>query len=270
LSLFNADCPGCRALAAQVAVLTARIEQLEARLNRNSANSSRPPSTDGPAAPKPPPRTSPSGRRRGGQPGHRGAQRPLKPLEAVAEVVEEVPTHCAHCETLLPTGHSEGEPPPLRHQVTELPPVVCVTTEYRLHARTCPHCRRRTWAELPAGVPGGVIGPRLQAVCSLLTGGYGLSRRSTQELVRDLLGAELSLGTLSSLEAATVQALAAPYQEVAQAVAQAERVNADETRWFEAHRLAWLWLAATETLALFRGRPSNGSCQNAPKGSGAP
>jgi len=249
---FNADCPGCRALAAQVAVLTARIEQLEARLNQNSQNSSRPPSADGPAAPKPPPKERPSGRHRGGQPGHRGAKRDLKPLEMVAEVVEEVPTHCAHCQTPLPTGKTPADPPPLRHQVTEVPPIVCITTEYRLHARTCPTCCRRTWADLPAGVPRGVVGPRLQAVCSLLTGGYGLSRRSTQELVRDLLGEALSLGTLSSLEAATAAALSAPYQAVAQAVAEAERVNADETRWFEAHRLTWLWLAATDRLSLFR------------------
>jgi transposase len=140
-----------------------------------------------------------------------------------------------------------------RHQVTELPPIVCVTTEYRLHARTCPACRRPTWADLPAGVPHGAFGPRFQAVCSLLTGGYGLSRRATQELVRDLLGEEVSLGTLCSLEAATAQALSAPYQEVRAAVAQAARVNADETRWwFDAHRPAWLWLAATDQLSLFR------------------
>jgi transposase len=255
VGVARADCPGCQLLAAQVRELLTRVEQLEARLNQNSVNSSRPPSSDEPrpegTRPKPP-REKPAGRRRGGQPGHRGAHRDLKPLEAVAEVVEEVPTHCAHCRTPLPAGGSEADPPPRRHQVTELPPLVCVTTEYRLHARSCPHCRQRTWADLPPGVPRGAVGPRLQAVCSLLTGGYGLSRRSTQELVRDLLGEALSLGTLSALEAATTAALSDPYQEVAQAVAAAERVNADETRWFEAHRPAWLWLAATETLSLFR------------------
>lgn len=258
LPAFNPDCPGCHALlkilqaqAAQIAALTARIEQLEARLNQNSQNTSRPPSTDGPATPRLLAQ-KPSGRRRGGQPGHRGAHRDLKPLECVAEVVDHVPTHCAHCRAPLSAGQTETDPAPIRHQVTELPPLVCVTTEHRLHSRTCPHCRRRAWADLPAGVPRGAVGPRLQAVCSLLTGGYGLSRRATQELLRDLLGEELSLGTLSSLEAATAAALSAPYQEVAQAVAQAERVNVDETRWFEAHRLSWLWLAATEQISLFR------------------
>jgi transposase len=239
----------------QLAALAQRVEQLEAQAKQTSANSSRPPSSDPPAAPPPSPPLA--GRRpRGGQPGHRGVSRSLKPLEAVAEVVETVPTHCAHCRNPLPLGQTEADPPPQRHQVTELPRIVCVTTEYRLHARTCPHCRKRTWADLPEGVPRGVVGPRLQAAGSLLTGGYGLSRRATQALVRDLFGETLSLGTLAALEAATAQALATPYQQVAEAVASAERVNADETRWFEAHRLAWLWLAATDALALFRLDPS--------------
>jgi transposase len=253
------NCPGCQALlgffSTQLAALTQRVEQLEAQANQNSANSSRPPSSDPPSAP---PRRSPpvAGRKAGGQPGHRGVTRKFKPLEAVAEVVETFPSHCAHCQTSLPTGAGEDDPPARRHQVVELPAVVCVTTEYRLHARTCPACRRRTWAQWPAGVPRGAAGPRLQAVGSLLTGGYGLSRRATQALVRDLLGEEFSLGTLAAWEAATAAALSAPYQQVAEAIAQAPRVNADETRWAEAHRLAWLWLAATETLALFRVDPS--------------
>src|SRR5262249_36763529 len=192
------------------------------------------------------------GGREAGHPANRGTTGALRPLELVAEVVEEVPIHCAHCQTPLPAGESEADPPPMRHQVTELPPLVCVTTEYRLHARTCPACRRRTWAKLPSDVPHGVIGPRLQAVASLLTGGYGLSRRATPDLIRDLLGEVLSRGTVSAREANPAKALAAPYQEVATAVAGAPQLNVDETRWFEAHRLAWLWLAATDQLAFFR------------------
>jgi transposase len=174
LAAVDPNCPGCQALlgffGAQLAALTERMEQLEARVNQNSANSSRPPSSEPPAPPPTGQRGSP-GRRLGGQPGHRGVHRALKPLEAVAEVVEEIPPHCAHCQAPLPAGQAEDDPPPRRHPVTELPPIVCVTTEYRLHARPCRHCRKRTWADLPAGVPRGGVGPRLQAVGSLLTGG---------------------------------------------------------------------------------------------------
>src|SRR5919199_3128184 len=64
------------ALRAQNAVLQARVRELEARLGQNSSNSSQPPSSDPPQVP-PKREAMPSGRKRGGQPGHRGAYRPL-------------------------------------------------------------------------------------------------------------------------------------------------------------------------------------------------
>ena len=70
--------------------LRARIRNLEARLGQDSSNSSCPPSSDPPQAfvwPKAPP----SGRTRGGQPGHPGACRALLPVEQVDEVVRVVP-----------------------------------------------------------------------------------------------------------------------------------------------------------------------------------
>src|SRR4051812_31801757 len=78
------------ALRAENAVLQARIHELEARLGQNSSNSSRPPSSDSPQARRKRP-VDPSGRKRGGQPGHRGAFRALLPVEQVDEVVAVVP-----------------------------------------------------------------------------------------------------------------------------------------------------------------------------------
>src|SRR5690349_6140263 len=78
--------------AAQALILTLqeRIRELEARLGQTSANSSRPPSSDPPQAPERP-RAPPSGRKRGGQPGHHGAYRALLPVEQVDEFVAVVP-----------------------------------------------------------------------------------------------------------------------------------------------------------------------------------
>ena len=84
------------ALRAQNAALVERIRELEARLGQNSSNSSRPPSTDPPETP-PRPTAPPTGRRRGGQPGHRGAYRALLPTEQVDEVVMVVSERCRHC-----------------------------------------------------------------------------------------------------------------------------------------------------------------------------
>src|SRR5262245_4503969 len=78
------------ALRAENAALHERVRELEARLGQTSANSSRPPSSDPPQAP-PRPKAPPSGRKRGGQPGHRGTCRALLPVEQVDEVVVVVP-----------------------------------------------------------------------------------------------------------------------------------------------------------------------------------
>src|SRR4051812_1105431 len=68
------------ALRAENAALQARIRELEAQVGQNSATSSRPPSSDPPQAP-PRPKAPPTGRKRGGQPGHRGACRGLLTVE---------------------------------------------------------------------------------------------------------------------------------------------------------------------------------------------
>jgi transposase len=265
MSAPHPDCPSCRALQAQVlqlqalgadfhaqlANLTAQVAQLQARLNQNSSNSSRPPSSDPPATSKPPPKPTPSGRKQGGQPGHKGTTRFLKPTQACHDVVSFFPETCTHCQAPLPPGPSSGAPPPRRHQVLDLPPVLIRTTEYQCHARCCPHCHGVTFASLPSGVPSGVVGPRLQAICALLVGRHRMTRRSLQEFLLHAGGERLSLGCLSALEARTAAALAAPYDEARQAVTQAKQVNADETPWRQGALKAWLWTAVSNWIVCF-------------------
>ena len=76
---LRADNAGLRA---QVAALLARVADLEEKVRANSSNSSKPPSSDPPGAHRPP-KKAPSGRRPGGQPGHKGTTRALVPPEQV-------------------------------------------------------------------------------------------------------------------------------------------------------------------------------------------
>ena len=73
-----------RAMQQRISDLEARVLDLEAQLKLNSTNSSKPPSTD-PIGMKRKPPAPPSKRKRGGQPGHRKAHRPLVPPERVDE-----------------------------------------------------------------------------------------------------------------------------------------------------------------------------------------
>ncbi len=114
-------------LVVRVQELESEVVVLRERVNRNSSNSSQPPSSDGPEAPRKPRRRGKSGRKRGGQPGHKGARRKLVPVEQVKESHDVKPEACRHCGQALEGADRE----PYRHQVTEIPPVVAEVTEYR-------------------------------------------------------------------------------------------------------------------------------------------
>lgn len=148
-------------LEQQVQDLTQQVHELKARLDQNSTNSSRPPSTD-PIGVK----RRPSKKRRGGQKGHLRRTRALVPPERVASVTECKPTSCRRCGHAL----SGEDADPLRHQVAELPPIEPEVHEYRLHRLPCPHCQTVTCGALPDGVPRTAFGPRLHAALSVLTG----------------------------------------------------------------------------------------------------
>ena len=196
------------ALEARVAALEGSVQRLEAavqhlteQMQPNSRNSSRPPSSDPPQASGKRSRREPSGRRPGGQPGHEGHTRALVPVDEVDEVVPVKPARCHHGQHSLP-----GEAPhPQRQQVTEIPPVKPIVTEYQWHRLVCPACGEATRAELPLGVPPGGFGPRLQATMALCTGAYHLSKRTTQDLLEAFFGVALGLGSIANLEQATTQ-----------------------------------------------------------------
>src|SRR5918999_3554950 len=240
-------------LRAEVAQLKATVEELAQRLGRNSCNSSQPPSADPPQAPKRA-RREPTGRRPGGQGGHEGHTRALVPVEAVDVLMPVKPARCPRCQHPL-QGH---DPQPQRHQVSEIPPLRPVVTEYQLHQLRCPACGTVTRAALPAGVPTGGFGPRVQAITALCTGAYHLSKRTTQSVLQDLFGVPLCVGTISNLEHATVQALAERVAEARAYVQGQLAAYADETGWREGPHRAWLWTVVTAWVTVFAVRLSRG------------
>ena len=149
------------AMRRQIDALQAEVETLRQRLDANSRNSSKPPSTDPFHQKRQPPRP-PSGKKRGGQPGHRRATRPLVPPEQLHDTVTCKPACCGGCGAPL----QGSDPDFVRHQVAEIPPVQPQVTEYQLHRLTCSGCGVATDGTLPEGVPQGSFGPRLRAMLS--------------------------------------------------------------------------------------------------------
>jgi transposase len=243
-------------LMAQVAALTARVAELEARLGQNSSNSSRPPSSDTPGSPRQ--RKKPTGRSAGGQPGHKKHERALLPPEQVQRVVEVVPEECRSCR-----GRLEGQDSaPRRHQVVEVPPLSAFVTEYRCHAVACTRCGVVTRGEVPAHARS-AFGDRLTALASLLVGKYRLSKRLVKDALSDMLGVELSVGSVSNLEGEMSQALAPAAAQALDSVRAAQAVHADETGFAQGREggragRAWLWVVASALVVVFHIARSRG------------
>jgi transposase len=234
----------------KIAQLEQRVNELEARLNRNSNNSSQPPSQDPPQAPKKIKREK-SGRPPGGQPGHEGNHRKFVSTEKVDNFLVHRVEACPHCHSFLQESMGRRITPVERHQVWELPEFHPIVTEHRLVASWCPQCQQWVKPDLPAEVGRSAFGPRLQAWVAILTGRFRLSRRLVGELLQELCDVSVSLGSIQTLCEETSEALAAPYQEAKEAVAQADMAHLDETGWKEKGKKFWLWVAVTRVVTVF-------------------
>lgn len=230
--------------------LMARVAELEEKLCRSSKNSSRPPSSDPPwllrGSKKPP-----SGRKPGGQPGHRKKTRVLLPPEKVDETHDIWPTHCEGCQQPLRSEARVEGGEVVRHQVIEVPEVRARVTEYRLHTQGCPQCEWATLAKVPEGVATGPFGPRLMAVVALCSGVYRLSKRLIVSMLSDLFGVDLALGSVTACEQRTSEVLAEPVAEARRYVEQQSVLYADETGWRQARARAWVWVAVTRWVTVF-------------------
>jgi transposase len=240
-----------------------QIADLERKLalrQRNSVTSSKPPSSDGLAGEQ---RQRGSGRRKsrrkpGGQPGHRGHWRGLAPADRVNDVVDLLPSHCHHCDCRLPGSRkvsTQGEP--RRHQVTELPPIEAHITEYRCQRVVCPECGKASQAELPQEVQGH-FGPELTALIVYLTVVCRMPRRVVQELLEQVLGIPLSLGSIQNSWEEASEAVAEPCMELEKQLPHVPVINSDETGYRTSGEKRWLWALVAPgfvfyTIALTRG-----------------
>jgi transposase len=250
-------CPGCLERDKRIAALERRVADLETlvrdlldRLGTNATNSATPPSANPPQAPKPVTKKR-TGKAPGGQPGHPAHLRCRLPLERLHKVVPFVPSHCLRCAEPLPPNPSPFDPEPSWHQVAELPKMAARVTEYQGHYRTCPRCGQLNHAPIANDDKAHSIGPRLAATLAYLAGSHHVSKRGLEEICADVFDVPVSLGTIAHLETQMSEALAQPHNEAVQAVRAAEVKNVDETSWKVAGKLCWLWLAATQTVAVF-------------------
>lgn len=234
-----------------IAGLQKQVEELTRRLDQNSSNSHLPPSSDGPGAGQ---RLTQrvkkaSGRKRGGQKGRKGVKRELAEAQFVDEFIDFFPPTCSGCAAELPEVHDADA---RRTQQVELLEGGRWITEYRRHEIVCPCCGARTRAAYdPAKIPASVFGPKLTAVVVMLTGVYHLSRARTTQLIRDLFGISISVGTVSAMEARAAKALEPVHEEIQRVVEAAAVKYMDGTTWLQDGKTRSLWTVSTSSATLY-------------------
>ena len=241
---------------AELAGARKQIAELEARLKQNPRNSSRPPSSEGLAKPAPKPRSlwKKSGRKPGGQDGHKGTT--LAQAARPDREIRHEPGCCGRCGAGLAGRPVTGVE---RRQVFDLPPVRAEVTEHQLIEREC-GCGQRTKGAAPPGAEAPVqYGPRIAAVIVYLHAGQFLSKERTALALGELFGIPCSSGTVAALTARAARRLDGFLEHVRGQIAVSEVAGFDETGFRVEGRLAWVHCARTGKYTLLMVHPKRGT-----------
>jgi transposase len=225
------------------------LRELEQARRPTASNSSLPPSAN-PIGAGPPVVKRPTGRRPGGQVGHPGKTRTLLPEDRVDHVVEHRPAACGHCRAAI-DPKSPGEVAG-RHQVAELPPVAVVVGEHRSLACRCARCGRVTRGTIPQDVAASCTGPRLSAAIALFGASLKGSKRAVAQVMNEVLGCPMALGSVCARERELCGALAGSYDRLVAAAARSKVKYVDETGWKLKGKTRWLFVAADADQTVFR------------------
>ena len=241
----------------QIADAEEQIADLERQLaarQKNSTNSSKPPSSDGLAGSSRQRgrRKKKSKRQAGGQKGHPGHHRPMAPPEQVQEVRPVLPVECKHCGQALPQQPEQiqtvGEVQ--RYQVTELPPIQPHIIEFQCPKVVCPACGDGTRAALPEEAQGD-FGPHLMALIAYLTIYCRMPRRVVEAFLEHVLGISMSLGSTQKCWEQASAAVAQPCQELEQQLKNEPVLNSDETGWRNNGEKRYLWALVARNFVFY-------------------
>jgi transposase len=241
---------------AQVQALNERVRELEIRLGKNSHNSHKPPSSDGPTFRRPARKSlrQRSGKKPGGQPGHTGCTR--LQVEKPNEVHVHAPDHCAHCgENLQAVEPCAAQ----RRQVFDLPSLCLQVHEHQAQSKCCPECGHTTRAAFPEGVNEPVqYGPGMLGLGLYLQIHQLLPYGRAAELIRDLFGEAPSQGTLARALEQAHERLEPVEQQILAGLRRSPSVHFDETGLRIAAVRQWVHSAGTAALTLYRAHAKRG------------
>jgi transposase len=247
------------------AALRDEVADLRRQVDKNSSNSSKPPSSDGL---KKPPRIAgstrgKSGKTSGGQVGHKGGT--LKQVAHPDFLVRHEAQACSHCRGELTAAMARGVE---KRQVFDLPEPRLEVTEHQARVYRCWHCRGQTRAAFPEGVTSPAqYGPRVRATAVYLNVQQLIPEERVAQAMKDLFGAErLCPASLAAWVERRAEQLTPAARHIGALVARARVRHLDETGFRIAGKGQWLHTASTDALTSYRMSAKRGALPTGLKG----
>ena len=231
----------------------ARLDKLENQQQKDSQNSSKPPSGDGFGKRTKSLRTK-SERPSGGQKGHPGST--LERGEQVDTVVTHAVNDCQGCGASLSTAAAGDYE---CRQVHELPSLALQVIEHRAEIKCCAQCQTKSRAGFPAAVNSRVqYGSGVRGLMVYLMEAQLLPSDRTREVLSEVFGCKVSEGTLYNAREKCFEQLAPIEQQIKAGLEAAEVMHCDETGLRINCKLWWLHVASTAQLTYYFVHPKRG------------
>jgi len=229
------------------------LEEKIARLQKNSNNSSKPPSSDIVKPKKVPRKRARKKRKRGGQHGHRKfSRRPFEP-EQVDEIIE-YEFKDKDIEGLKSLDQW------LIIQQIQLPEKMYKVIEHRARKYLDPVTGKVHIAPMPDEIrKGGLLGADITASVAFMKGGCHMSYTTIQQFFKEVMHLDISRGLLSKATQKASQSLAPAYNQLAQRLPEQSYLGIDETGHKDNGDKHWTWCFQTPEYSLFHIDKSRGS-----------
>jgi len=232
--------------------LAERVSELEARLNMNSRNSSKPPSSDGYNKPKS--LRTQSGKKAGGQQGHEGNG--FKLLSKPDKYVIHKPEECAHCPEAA-SCYANQTVCETRHEID-----VNISTTITAHQSVrveCPLSAGTLTGRFPEEISGSLqYGTNIEALAVSLNTVGMVSINRTHEILNGVFGLPISTGTIAAMVADCAEKVAGAVNEIKEAIIEEPLIHVDETGTRVDKQTAWAHTASTERLTYIEVQESRG------------
>ena len=253
----------CRWLLTRNIELEARVKILEGQAKKDSSNSHLPPSSDkrNPGAranvekSKNNNQREKTGRKPGGQPGHKGHAKATAPTPDRTHEIRPKSCGCGHRFTSADKICATE-----KRQVHDIPHPVLEVDEYLARTLECPCCRRQSKGEFPPGVGAPVqYGPNLRALAVNLHVLNFIPYGRLADFFSEWCSVRMSVGTLKNIIADVAKNAAGSLEKIRDAIVSSEVIHYDETGSRCGGKREWLHVASTLNWTLYRHHEKRGA-----------